>query len=127
MPDTNPTAILSVPLTQADDRPIELKHGRKLTVASDGGDQLLEIRGASGVLELRVKVTDQGVVLQMESVHISLKAAESVNVECKDFNVKAENSVSMDSKGDMKITGHADVRVNANGEVRVTGAMIYLN
>ena len=116
-----------MPLTQADDRPIELKHGRKLTVAAEGADQLVEIRGASGLLELRVKVTDAGVVLQMESVHISLKAAGSVNVECKDFNVKAENSVSMESKGDMKITGQADVRVNANGEVRVTGAMIYLN
>ena len=79
------------------------------------------------MVELRVMVTDAGVVLQMESVHISLKAAESVNVECKDFNVKAGNAVSMESKGEMKLTGQADVRITANGEVRVTGAMIYLN
>ena len=106
---------------------LELLHGRTLKVSPQGDDQLVEIRAASGLLELRVRMTEEGAILQMESVRISLKAAESVDIECKDFKVNAEQSVEMQSKGDFQIRGEADVRVDANGDVRVQGKMIYLN
>ena len=79
------------------------------------------------MLELRIKMTEQGPVLQMESVRLQLKATESVDIETKQFNVRAEESVSVESKGDLKLSGEADVRVDANGEVHVKGKMIYLN
>jgi phage gp45-like len=64
-----------------------------------------------GQLELRFKVTEDGVVLQLEGVRISLKAAESVDVECKTFNVTAES----------------EVRIDATGDVHVQGKVIHLN
>ena len=118
-----PATVTTVPPT----RKLPLEHGRTLTVGSVGGEELVEIRGSTDVLELRVRITDQGPVLQMESVHISLKAAESVNIECKEFNVNAQESVQLQSQGEMRLSGEADVRVDANGEVHVKGAMIYLN
>jgi hypothetical protein len=106
---------------------VNLAHGRTLTVSSAGGEQLVEIRGSSGIVELRVKITDEGPVLLMESVRISLKAAESVDVECKQFNVNASQSIELKSQEGIQVSGKADVRVEANGEVHVKGEMIYLN
>ena len=108
-------------------RQLYLRDGRTLTVSGRGAEELVEIHASSGMLELRIKMTEQGPVLQMESVRLSLKAAESVDVEAKQFNVKTEEGVNVTSKGDIKLTGEADGRVDANGEVRINGKMIYLN
>jgi hypothetical protein len=98
---------------------VELREGRRLSLASVGKDELVEIRGAGGKLELRIRLTEDGPVLEMESVRLVLRAEESVDVETKDFNVTAAAGI--------KLEGKADVLVNADGEVRVTGEMIYLN
>lgn len=101
----------------ADELP--LREGRTLRIASVGRDELVEVRGAGGNLELRIRLTDDGPVLEMESVRLVLRAEESVDVEARDFNVSAAAGIRLDGK--------ADVVVNADGEVRVTGEMIHLN
>jgi len=111
----------------AETRNLYLRDGRTLTVSGAGSEELVEIRASSGMLELRIKMTEQGPVLQMESVRLQIKAAESVDIETKQFNVNAEESVTVASKGEIKLSGQADVRVDANGEVHVNGKMIYLN
>ena len=90
---------------------LNLKHGRTVTVEPAGQDQMLEVRSASGVIELRVKLTDDGVVLQLEGARISLKATESVDVECRTFTVNAG----------------ADMHLQAKGDVHVDGQIIHLN
>ena len=98
---------------------VELREGRRLSLASVGRDELVEIRSATGNLELRIRLTEDGPVLEMESVRLVLRAEESVDVETRDFNVSAAAGI--------KLEGKADVVVNADGEVRVTGEMIHLN
>ena len=98
---------------------VDLREGRRLTLASVGRDELVEIRSGEGKLELRIRITDDGPVLEMESVRLVLRAEESVDVETKDFNVSAAAGI--------RLEGKADVVVNADGEVRVTGEMIHLN
>ena len=90
---------------------VNLLHSRTLTVEQDGTDELVEIREASGQLALRVRLTEDGVVLQLEGARISLKASESIDVDCKRFNVSTAE----------------DVRIEAKGDVRVEGAVIRLN
>jgi hypothetical protein len=92
-------------------RMLNLRHGRTLTVEPAGNDELVEIHDGSGLLELRVKLTDDGVVLQLEGARISLRATESVDVECRTFTVNAD----------------ADLRLQAKGDVRVEGKIIHLN
>lgn len=106
---------------------LDLQNAKTLTITPAGDHDLVEIRGADGQLELRVLLTPEGPVLQMESVRISLKAAESVNVECKTFEVRATESIDLHSDSTMQLSGQADVRVNANGDVIVKGEKIYLN
>jgi hypothetical protein len=106
---------------------VSLAHGRTLTVSSAGGEEVVEIRASSGAVELRLRMTPEGPVLVMECVRISLKAAESVDVECKQFQVNASQSIEMKSQGGIEVSGKADVRVEANGELRIKGEMLYLN
>ena len=90
---------------------LPLKHGRRLSLVSSGGDDLVEVRGAGGALELRIRMTADGPVLQMESLRLSLKAAQDVEVECNKFAVHARE----------------DMALRADGDVRVNGKMIHLN
>jgi hypothetical protein len=97
---------------------ITLQGGRSLVVEPAGADDLVEVRAASGVVELRLRITDAGPVLELESVRLSLRAAEAVDVEAPEFNVNA---------GEITLSGRADVRVDAGGDVHVTGETIHLN
>ena len=102
-----------------DEREVYLRDGRKLVVTDAGTDQLVEIRSGSGMVELRIKLTDQGPVLQMESVRLELKASEAVEIESKRVEIRASETVQIASKD--------EVKVDAEGDVRVNGKMIWLN
>lgn len=98
-------------LPEAEEREVYLRGGRKLVVSEAGTEQLVEIRSASGMVELRVRLTEQGPVLQMEAVRLELKASEAVEIESPR----------------VAITTEQDVDVTAGGEVRVVGKKIHLN
>ena len=107
------------------EREVFLRDGKKLVVSDQGSDQIVEIRSESGMLEVRIKLTDQGPVLQMESARLSLKGTESLELESSNVSIKGEH-VSIEG-GSVQVTSEEDVNVNANGEVHVVGKMIYLN
>lgn len=109
-----------------DERELYLRDGRKLVVGEKGNDQLVEIRNESGMLEVRIILTEQGPVLQMESARLSLKATEAVEIESKRVEIKGSEKLEL-AGGEVQVTGEQDVKVNAEGEVRVVGKMIYLN
>ncbi len=91
---------------------LNLHHGRTLSVQpGTGAEDLVEIRGADGALELRLKLTEDGVVLQLEAARISLKADQSIDLECQTLNVNAA----------------ADVNLQARGDLRVRGERVYIN
>ena len=108
-----------------ENRELLLRDGKKLVVSEQGADQIVEIRSESGMLEVRIKLTEQGPVLQMESARISLKGTESVEIESQRVSVKAEE-LALAGKT-VQVTSEEDTKVTANGEVRVVGKMIYLN
>lgn len=95
---------------ERDERAVYLRDGRKLVVGDN--DQLVEIRSPSGMLELRIKLTEDGPVLQMESVRMQLKASEGVEIASKRVEITADESVDIVAKND---------------DVRVTGKKIHLN
>ena len=108
-------------------RELYLREGRTLTVAARGAEELIEIRAASGQVEVRIVMTEQGPVLQMEAVRLQLKAAEAVEVETKQFTVKAQEAVTLASEGEVKLTSAGETKVEAEGDVRVVGKLIHLN
>jgi hypothetical protein len=103
----------------SDRREIYLREGRTLSVESAGNEELVEVRSSSGQVELRIKLTEEGPVLQFESARLQLKATEAVETESRRVEIKATES--------LQLTSEDEVKVDAEGEVRVNGRMIYLN
>jgi hypothetical protein len=103
----------------SDRRELYLRGGKTLTVETSGEGELVEIRSSSGLLELRIKLTEDGPVLQMESARLSLKASESVEIESKRVEIRATETI--------QLTSDDEIKADAEGEVRVNGKMIFLN
>jgi hypothetical protein len=112
--------------TDTDDRELYLRDGKKLIVSEQGSEQLVEIRDAAGMLELRIKLTAEGPVLQMDSVRLQLKASESVAIESPHVAITGSEQLEL-AGGEVHVAGEEDVKVDAKGEVRVVGKMIWLN
>ncbi len=110
--------------TETEERELYLRDGRKVVVSDE--DRVVEIRSESGLLELRIKLTEQGPVLQMEAVKLQLKATEQVEIESKRVDIKATEQVAVSAR-DVEIEAEEDVDVEAKNDVRVVGKMIYLN
>jgi hypothetical protein len=102
-----------------DRREVYLREGRTLTVESAGSDELVEVRSPSGQVELRIRLTEEGPVLQMESARLELKASEAVEIQAPRIGIKATETLQLSSDNEIK--------ADAEGEVRVNGKMIYLN
>ena len=79
--DTQELARSEATTETAETRQLYLRDGRTLSVSGAGTEELVEIHGSSGMLELRIKLTEAGPVLQMESVRLQLKATESIDIE----------------------------------------------
>ena len=103
----------------SDRREIYLREGRTLRVEQSGTDELVEIRSSSGQVEVRIRLTEEGPVLQMESARLQLKASEAVEIASKRVEIHATETVQVASDN--------EVKVDAEGEVRVNGKMIFLN
>ncbi|MBA2540282.1 MAG: hypothetical protein H0V17_11645 [Deltaproteobacteria bacterium] len=112
--------------TDTETREVYLRDGRKLVVSEVGSDQLVEIRAESGMVELRIRLTEQGPVLQMEAVRLQLKATESVEIESPKVEIRGTEELSLVG-GAVKLEAENDVKVDAEGEVRVVGKTIHLN
>lgn len=110
-----------------DVREVPLQHGRRLSAAAVGTDDVVEIRGQGGAVELRVRLTPEGPVLQLEGARLSLKAVDAVSVECATFTVRATEAVELRSQGTARVHGESGVEVDATGDVRVRGKLIHLN
>jgi phage gp45-like len=102
-----------------DRREVYLREGRTLSIEDVGADELVEIRSSSGQIELRIRLTEEGPVLHMESARLQLKATESVEIASKRVEITATESLQLKSENEIK--------ADAEGEVRVNGKMIYLN
>jgi hypothetical protein len=106
-------------------REVYLQGGRTLVVSQDGDAQLVEIRSDSGMLEVRIALTEQGPVLQMQSVRLAIKASESVEIDSPKIAIRGDQ-VEV-SGGNVVLEAEDEVSVEAAGDVRVVGKMIYLN
>src|SRR3954470_12245578 len=109
-----------------EEREVYLRDGRKLVVSEQAGEQLVEIRNPSGMLEVRIKLTDSGPVLQMDAARLELKASEAVQIEGPRVEIKGAEHVEV-TGGRVSVKAEEEVEVESTGDVRVRGKMIWLN
>jgi phage gp45-like len=110
---------------EGETREVFLRDGRKVVV-TDGSEQLVEIRSQSGMVELRIRLTEEGPVLQMETVRMQLKATEAVEIDAPRVEIKGTEQLSLQG-GDVEVKSERDTKIDADGNVRVVGTKIHLN
>lgn len=108
--------------TTSETREVYLADGRKLVVE----DRLVEIRNESGLVEVRIELTEKGPILRMESARLELKASESVEIESPKVAIRGTEQLQLEG-GKIEVEGEEEVTVESSGDVRVRGKMIWLN
>jgi hypothetical protein len=103
-----------------------LDDGRQVAITRDGARQAVEIRAASGQLELRIRLTADGPVLSLDAVKVELRATD-VAVECETFDVKASERVTIASAGTAEVKADGQIDVTSPEDVVVVGKHIRLN
>ncbi len=95
--------------------------GRRLEAGVDGEADLVELRDPSGRLELRLRVTAEGPVLEIDAAALRL-CARDISVSCERFTVEAERSVELHSQGEILQRAHGDALLQSQGDLRMHGA-----
>lgn len=109
------------------ERTTYLRGGRTLSVSAGQGDEVVEIRSPGGMVELRVRLTEDGPVLQLDGVKLEVKAAESVDIECQRFSVKASEKAEIASAGELEVRADKEMTIESNDDLTVRGKIIHLN
>jgi len=98
---------------------LELANGRTVTIATSEDGETVEFRADGGDVELRVKMTADGPVVQLSGARVEINAAESIEMSCKEFKVNASERLTLGSEGKLDLESKDDMVMR--------GKMIYLN
>jgi hypothetical protein len=95
--------------------------GRSLETAVGEGEDLVELRAPDGRLELRLRITPEGPVLEIDAAALRLSARD-ISVDCERFSVQAEQAVELQSQGEIVHRAHGDMTQQSLGELHLHGA-----
>lgn len=110
----------AVPLTG------RLPSGRELAVRSTPEGEQIEVRSASGDLELRIALTDAGPVLQLRGVRLEIDSTEAIALRCKELEVDAQ-AISMRAQKDVRIDAQGQMNIQTGGLTNIDAEIINLN
>lgn len=109
----------------AEKKEIELTGGRSVIVTStnDGRDgqkrETVEFRADGGDVELRVRMTADGPVVELSGARVEINAAETISMSCKELTINASEKLKLGSEG--------TVEVESTDDLVLRGKMIHLN
>jgi hypothetical protein len=109
-----------------------LGHGRSLALvpAQDAGAagaaETIEIRSQGGMLELRIRITDIGPVLEMEGIRLAVTAAESIEMKSRRVVVEAEESLTLASRGQAELLAQGTIQVRTSEYLGLDGKLVGL-
>ena len=130
-------------VSRIQDRQVQLISGRLANFRSGDKEDHLVVTSNEGRVELSVRFTESGPVLDFEAAGIQLKSRGEVAVQCSTFRVEATEKIQVSTNGEMvqEINGHAhveartidmrarrgNVNLKANDDIRLLGERIKLN
>jgi hypothetical protein len=94
-----------------------LPSGRKLVLRIGDAGEDVEIRSATGELDLRITLTDAGPVVSLRGARLELDAPD-VAVRCRDFNVQASGTAQIVAD---------ELRAKTERDIHLNGSFIRLN
>ena len=109
------------------EKELKLDSGRQVLVRSDGKEELLHIVEREGEVVMTVRMTDDGPIISVQGAHLELKSSETLALEAKKIEIKAEEEAVVKSKGKIEIGSSKKMDINSEDDIRVVGKMIHLN
>ena len=105
----------------------QLPDGRRVVLNWDGDEGEIGVRAPSGDLELQIRITPEGPVVQLTGARLELNATDSVSIQTRNLDLHAAERASLTSDDAIELRSAGDTDLNAHGEVRVLASMIHLN
>jgi hypothetical protein len=119
----------------------QLPSGHRVQV--DAANGCVVITNAEGLLELRVRCTAQGCVVQLGAGDLQLSSPGRIAIDCAALDVRTQHSISLRTQGELLAAAegqagvtadrlhlraaHGDAVLEANDHVRLVGEQIRLN
>lgn len=104
----------------------QLSAGRRLIIATDGGEETIQVQGEDGAVEVTIELTASGPVVRLSSARLELDATREIAMRCERLDIEAEDGARIHTRGIASLSGR-ETRVGAKGDVRLKGARIFLN
>jgi hypothetical protein len=101
-----------------------LPAGRRVEVALDA--ETVRIVGAEGRVELTVKCTDAGCVLQFETANLSLQNQGKIHLQCEELNVETSKQLSLHSQGHISTKAEGGCSTEAAGTIETRASEIHM-
>jgi phage gp45-like len=106
---------------------IRLDSGRQIIVDSGEKEDLIHIVESKGEVVMTVRMTEGGPVVTVRGAHLELKSTETITLEAKKIELRADEEAAVTSKGSLEVTSEKNLDIQSNDEIRVNGKMIHLN
>lgn len=104
-----------------------LPSGRSVSVTSDGQCEEIEVRSPDGEIEIRLALTDAGPVLTLRGARLEIQSTDTIALNCRQFMVRAEDGVLMQTSGDIGVYSDAEIRVKSAQQTFIDGDYVNLN
>jgi len=106
---------------------LQLDSGRQIRVHAREKEEILEIVEPKGDIVMKVRLTEAGPVITVHGAHLELTSTETLTLDAKKIQIKAQEQAAIESKGSLEINASKKIGIHSDQDVRVVGKMIYLN
>jgi hypothetical protein len=113
-------SLLDVPLSPS--AAGELPSGRRVLTSFDGGSEYVHVASPRGRIELTIRFTEAGPIIDVDAVALRL-AAKTIDLECEDLRAHAR-SIELTCTGDMTEEVRGKRRLSSAGGTRIEGREI---
>lgn len=102
--------------------------GRTIEVLSSRGNKAdqLKLYAPDGRLELSVRLTDVGPILEIKSVTLKIDAMKDVDIRCDNFSVASKNKCNIKSEGSIIQQTKGDFCISSNSHTSIKSQSVFL-
>lgn len=106
---------------------MQLDSGRQIIVDASEKEELIQIVEPKGEISMTIRMTENGPVITVRGAHLELKSAETITLEAKKIEMRAEQETVLTSKGSIDIKSTKKMDIGSDDDIRVKGKLIHLN
>jgi hypothetical protein len=103
-----------------------LPSGRTITLKVSEAGEELQIRSATGHIEVCITLGDAGPVVRLSGARLELEAPHTIALHCRRLEVNTEDRIHLKSAGSLEFGGQ-EMRVQTTGDIHLNGDVIRLN